>query len=41
LQEVDWWGVGVMAYEMLTGERAFEIGDDGNMAELYEYVLSV
>jgi serine/threonine protein kinase len=35
LQEVDWWGVGVVAYEMLTGEKAFEIGDVGGVSELY------
>jgi serine/threonine protein kinase len=33
--EVDWWGVGVIAYEMLTGITAFEIGDDETVANLY------
>jgi serine/threonine protein kinase len=35
LQEVDWWAVGVIAYEMLTGIRAFDIGYDENVAQLY------
>jgi hypothetical protein len=36
LQEVDWWGVGVMAYEMVTGVRAFDPGDEESLDELFE-----
>jgi serine/threonine protein kinase len=36
LQEVDWWAVGVVGYEMLTGNVPFKYGDDGNEKKLLE-----
>ncbi|KDR04209.1 Ribosomal protein S6 kinase alpha-4 [Zootermopsis nevadensis] len=34
--EVDWWGVGLICYEMLSGCSAFEPGDEKGFKKLFE-----
>lgn len=40
-QAVDWWSVGVITYQLLTGEVFFEAMDGRKMKMLYKWVLSV